>query len=153
MILLRRPPAPAGLAKQQNEWTHRSVARRPNQWAMPSALKLLRENLYPSCGMCNGGKLERNRTDTLRPAQPGRAMTSIALCRLNRGSLCRDRLKQYRSAKRYLDEIVHTGSLPRKLALNFVAFLDPFESYKLAIRAALPPRLADVDRRMFHHAG
>lgn len=137
-------------------------------------------NLYPSCGMCNRAKLEQkhngdllrsdsedgetffwlNQTngelephDTLGPDQRLRADRSIALCKLNRGGLCRDRLQQYQSAKRCLDAIEQTGSLPEKLVLNFVAFLDPSESYKLAIRTALPTRLADVDRRMFHHAG
>jgi hypothetical protein len=30
--------------------------------------------------------------------------------------------------------------------------LGPSKPYKLALRAALPPRLADVDRRMYHAA-
>ncbi len=136
-------------------------------------------NLFPTCGLCNGFKGGKAHNGALlKPdiddgelhfwlntangeIQPRtgldrngkiRAEATIKLCGLNRGVLCHDRRKQYRSAKRYLDAIAQRSKLPKELVLNFVGFLDPGEAYKLAIRSALPKRLADVDRRMYHAA-
>ncbi len=134
------------------------------------------ENLFLACGHCNNTKLDRAHdgkllkpdvddgethfwfnadTGELEPL-PGsdidRGESTRRLCDLNRNGLRRERIKQHRLALAPLEAIEENRTLPRRLRTIFVRLLSPEAEYKLAIRAALPKRLADIDRRMYHAA-
>ncbi len=133
-------------------------------------------NLFLACGYCNNTKLHQHHdgimlkpdvddgetclwfnADTgelehLPGTNPTRHETTCRLCDLNRPILRRERIKQYRLTTALLDAIAQQGSLSKKFRLILVGLLAPEAEYKLAIRSALPKRLADVDRRMYHAA-
>ena len=133
-------------------------------------------NLFLACGYCNSTKLDQQHDGVLlKPdvdngemclwfnadtgelehlpgTNPARHETTCRLCDLNRPILREERIKQHRLATALLDAIAEQGSLPKKLRLILVRLLAPQAEYKLALRSALPKRLAQVDRRMYHAA-
>ena len=134
------------------------------------------DNLFLACGFCNNTKLDQahdgallkpdvdngelhlwlnadtGKLEPLPGTDPTQIETTRRLCNLNRHALCRLRIKQFHLAMAIVEAIEQQGSLPKKLRLVFARLLAPEAEYKLAIRAALPPRLADIDRRMYHAA-
>jgi uncharacterized protein (TIGR02646 family) len=135
------------------------------------------DNLFASCGKCNrtkssfphSGILLKPDVDdgeqffyfepadgrlsphpTLATADHRRAEQTIRRHDLNRSGLCSARRRMFITVQRFLQSIEHL--LTPVLKLEFVELLAPAKPYKLAIRSALPPRLADVDRRMYHNA-
>ena len=133
-------------------------------------------NFFLACGYCNNTKRHQPHdgallkpdvddgethlwfnpdTGELEPS-PGsdsaRFEATRRLCDLNRHALRRARIKQFHLAVAILEAIRQRDSLPRKLRSVFLGLLARAAEYKLAIRSALPPRLAGIDRRMYHAA-
>lgn len=133
-------------------------------------------NLFLACGVCNGRKgnevhngtllkpdeddgelffwLNRDtgQLEALPGADAARVEASIRICDLNRETLSVQRLRMFRSVQRHWREL-EQGKLPQSLVPEFAEFLKPRTEHKFAIRSALPRELANIDRRMFHHAG